>query len=240
MVGVVAGGVLSVLDVDGVVRLLLDTAAHEPAVALLCRHTLNQSLLRREVVGDGVHRVGCAGIGEYGLCLARLTIHRVGLSVSVNLLILHIDTHKVGLERLVGVLQISLIVDIYPLGTYVIYERVGVLSLDNLGESGATLLSAYRVTRLRRYGVTLWCYGVGWLRLGLRCESLHGAGCRATLSAGLTYALGLGGVALLGRLCRERITCGGECRREGLFGECLRLRNTEQRLHHCNHRYRCE
>ena len=54
----VAGGVFTLADVDRVVWHLLDLSSDQPSIALLGCHTLNKGLLRTEVVGDGIHRVG--------------------------------------------------------------------------------------------------------------------------------------------------------------------------------------
>ena len=134
MVGVVAGGVLAVLDVDRVVGHLLHAAAHEPAVALLGGHALDLGLLRVEVVGDRVHLVGRRTLAELGFGDDGLPLDRVGLAVGVDQARIHVDLHEVGLEVAVLVGDVALVVDVDHLVLHVVDQRVGVLARNGVVE----------------------------------------------------------------------------------------------------------
>lgn len=162
MVGVVAGGVFAVLDVDGVVGHLLDASAHKPAVALLGGHALDFGLLGGEVVGDGVHLVGGRTLGELGLRDDGPPFQRVGLAVGVDQLGIHVDLHVVGLEVAVLVGDVALVVDVDLFAAQVVDQRIGILTRDGVVEErlgrtrpggGVGRLSAERVGGAERIGL---------------------------------------------------------------------------------------
>ena len=154
MIRFVAGRIFSVLDVDRVVGHLLDAAAHQPAVALLCRHALDLGLLRFEVVGDRVHLVGgFAAVGEFGFGDDGLAFERVGFAVCVDQLGVHVDLHVVGLEVAVLIGDVAFVVDVDHLVADVVNQRVLVLARNRVVEEGAGL--ARPLDRVAGHGVGL-------------------------------------------------------------------------------------
>ncbi len=149
VVRLVAGGVLAVGDVDRVVLHLFHVAAHQPAVALLRGYALDLRLGRLDVVGDGVHRVGGAALREDRAGRSRFALHRIGLSVGVDLLIVHVHAHEVGLQVHVLIGDVALVVDVYHLVAHVVDQRVAVLARDDVVEEGAAALFGGGVGRRR-------------------------------------------------------------------------------------------
>ena len=185
----VAGRVFAVLDVEGVVGHLLHAAAHEPAVALLRRHALDLGLLRIEVVGDRVHLVGGPAVGKLGFRYRPHAVHRVGLSIGMDQLRVHVDAHVVGLEVAALIGYVALVVDVYQLVAYVVDQRIRTLSVERIVEE---LLGRARLAhRIAPHGIR--CRGIGLRspeeRVGRRAgEGIRG-GTRPCLLASVALLL---------------------------------------------------
>ena len=145
VVGAVTRGVHTVTDVDALVGVHLYAATDKPAVTLLSSNTLDLCFARVKVVGDGIHRIGRATVRELGVSLRRLAIHAVGLvTVGKDILRLHVDAHKVGLEVHALIRHIATLVAIYHLVRGIEHNRVNGLTLDDViehrGRNTATVL----------------------------------------------------------------------------------------------------
>ena len=112
MVGLVAGGVHTICDVDRIILHALHIVANEPAVALLCGDTLDLGTLGLDVVGDRIHIERCLALREQRSCNDDLAIYRVGLAVGVDALLVEVDVHIIGLQIHIVVGHIALLIDI--------------------------------------------------------------------------------------------------------------------------------
>ena len=153
VVGLVAGRVFAVFDVDRVVGHLLHAPADQPAVALLRCHALDLGLLRGEVVGDRIHRVRCVALGEFGLGDDRFAFERIGLAVCIDHLVVHVDLHVVGLEVAVLIGDVALVVDIDHLVAHVVDQRILVLARDRVVEERPRFLGLFLFHRVAGDGV---------------------------------------------------------------------------------------
>ena len=145
MVGLVAGGVHTIGDVNRVVGHTLNILTNKPAIALLCGDTLDFGSLGLDVVGDGIHI-------ERGLALCKLrtggdgsAIHGVGLAVGVDILVVEVDVHKIGLQGHIVVGHITLLVDVDTIVSKVVEERVGSTTRNHLIETRHGIASCHGV-----------------------------------------------------------------------------------------------
>ena len=122
VLGLVASGVHTICDVDGVVLHALHIITDEPAIALLCGNTLDLGTLCLDVVGDRVHVQRGFTLREQRAGRDDLSINRVGLAVGVNALIVEVDIHVIGLQVHVVVCDITLLVDIDAIVAQVVEE----------------------------------------------------------------------------------------------------------------------
>ena len=153
MVGLVAGRVFAVFDVDCVVGHLLHAPADQPAVALLRCHALDLGLFRGEVVGDRIHRVRSVALGEFGLGDDRFAFERIGLAVCIDHLVVHVDLHVVGLEVAVLIGDVAFVVDIDHLVAHVVDQRILVLARDRVVEERPRFLGLFLFHRVAGDGV---------------------------------------------------------------------------------------
>ena len=138
----ITGGITTVSNVNGVVRHLLDTGTLDITLTLLSGHPFDTRLLRIEVVGDGIHRIRGAVVDKLGAriddldgvaLLGRLLqLDRIGTSIRIDLLVIHVDPHEVGLEVHLLVLDISLFVDVNHLLLHLIHQRILILTVDHI------------------------------------------------------------------------------------------------------------
>ena len=122
VLGLVASGVHTICDVDGVVLHALHIITDEPAIALLCGNTLDLGTLCLDVVGDRVHVQRGFTLREQRAGRDDLSINRIGLAVGVNALIVEVDIHVIGLQVHVVVGDITLLVDIDAIVAQVVEE----------------------------------------------------------------------------------------------------------------------
>ena len=138
----IASGVPAVGDVDRIVGHLLHLHSLEVSLPFLCRDPFDARFFRIEIVGDGIHRIGSAVVEEFGT--RRGNLHRIpGLGrlfeldgvrtpVSVDLLVVHVNAHEVGLQIHLLILHIAFLVNIYDLFLYLIDQRVFVLTRNHI------------------------------------------------------------------------------------------------------------
>ena len=215
VVGLVAGGVFAVHDVDRVVGHLLDILAQQEAFALLGGHALDLRLARVDVVEDGVHRVGRGSLREdgTGLGACRGIVHDAR---GVDLLAAQLDPHEVGLEVHVAVGDVALLVDVDHLVLGTVHQRVGVLAADDRVQK---VLDQDRVVPggvgAERIGLRQRIGGLGRAECGQ--TGRPGVGCRAGQHGAVRPCGQFGqrvGAAPEQGFARGQTVCGGESRAE--------------------------
>ena len=127
----IAGGVLTVGDVDRVVLHLLDLESLQITISIAGCHPPDPGLLRIDVVIDRIHLIGsCRTVGKLGTC--RFSGNRIIPSVRENELLIHVDLHVIPFQILVLIGDIALFVDIDPFVADIVDQRVLILSGDRI------------------------------------------------------------------------------------------------------------
>ena len=139
VVGLVAGGVHTISDVDRVILHLLHIVTDKPTITLLCGDTLNLGALALDVVGDGIHIQRGAALREEGACYGGHAVNGVDLAVGVDILAVEVDVHKISLQIHIVVCYIALLVDIDHLLAHIVVERVCRTALNDAVEARARL-----------------------------------------------------------------------------------------------------
>ena len=152
IIRMVTSGIFTMTNIDWVIRHLLNLSADQPTITLLSCYALNKRLFRSKVVGYGIHSIGRTALFEDRMCIFRLALNCISLSVRIYLLGCHIYLHIIGLQTHILVVYISLIVNMDLLVQHIIVERIGILSGDNLLYHRATLLVCSRVALQHRIG----------------------------------------------------------------------------------------
>ena len=142
VVGLVAGGVHTVADVDGVVLHLLHRLTHQPAIALLCCDVLDLRTLGLDVVLDGIHMECASALRELWACYHHLVVYRVASTEGINLLVVKVNVHKVGSELHIVVAYVTLTIEKYLVVAQVVVQRVGRLTRNHSIDTRALAFGA--------------------------------------------------------------------------------------------------
>ena len=177
----IACRITSVGNVDRIIGHLLDTYTLNITLPLLSSHSLDTCLLGIKIVSNRIHRIrgplidklraSIDNLHSISLLGRFLQLHRIGTSISIDLLMIHIDPHEVCLQVHFLVLDISFFVNVNHLFLHLIHQWILILTVDHIIQKGFAV-NRHWVRSRTQQGITLQSF----------CHTTQGIGPQQTIT----------------------------------------------------------